>query len=64
MCKVCAKNNIEATSWGDKIYHSWTAGRDYELTEGSGYFVLTSDNGQVNFVPSAKDSVLCNFTVK
>lgn len=41
--------------------HSWTAGLDYEVTEKEDYFILTSNEGQVNYKNAVKKDVLSSF---
>jgi hypothetical protein len=53
--KVIANYNIFAKP------HSWTKGLDYEVTEKANYFILTSNEGQVNYMNKVKSEVLNNF---
>lgn len=41
--------------------HSWTKGLDYEVVEKRDYFILASNEGQVNYVNKVKSDVLINF---
>lgn len=41
--------------------YSWTKGLDYEVVEKDGYFILASNEGQVNYMNTVKTEVLENF---
>lgn len=53
--RVVAKENLEAKP------HTWTKGFDYEVVEKSDYFILASNEGQINYMNTVKDTVMANF---
>jgi hypothetical protein len=55
--KVIANINLFASP------HSWTKGLDYEVTEKEDYFVLTSNEGSINYLNTVKTDVLINFNL-
>lgn len=53
--KVLAKDDMET------FPHTWTKGLDYEVIEKQNFFTLTSNEGSLNYVNSAKEQVLSLF---
>jgi len=53
--KVVAKEDMIASS------HTWTEGLDYEVVEKDDYFILASNEGQLNYMNTVKDAVMNNF---
>lgn len=52
---VIAKENLEAKP------HTCTKGLDYEVVEKRDYFILASNEGQINYKNTVKDLVMDNF---
>lgn len=55
MYKVIAKTNVTTDS------DTWTRGKEYEVKEYTGYFILTSNQGATRFGEAAKRMILMDF---
>jgi hypothetical protein len=55
--KVIANTNLNAHP------HSWTKDLDYEVVEMSDYFILASNEGQVNYLNEVKEYVFKEFEI-